>query len=1097
MSDKFFRISIEKLFNWILVEENDSKILGIYKDLFFVPRQDDPFRMQRYGRLLETPIGVAAGPQTQMAQNIIGSWLCGARYIELKTVQTLDEIHVNKPCIEMEDEGYNCEWSQELLVKDSFDEYLNAWVIIHVLKHKFGWNTDEPGFIFNMSVGYDFAGIQNPNVQWFFDKMANCETELNEKINALEAYYPRIREINIPAQLTDNITLSTMHGCPPNEIHKIGKYLIEERKLNTTIKLNPTLLGPEKLRNILNDQLLFDVNVPDEAFEHDLKYPDAIELINSLTESAKQVGVAFSLKLTNTLESLNQTRQLPGSEKMVYTSGRALHPISITLAAMLQSEFNGELDISFCAGVDAFNVADTLACDLKPITVCSDLLKPGGYLRLIQYLENLKKSFEVVKASSIEEFITNTAAGFGFAQSPVSVKKQGLANLVRYAGVVTDNLLYKKKSFPYKNIKTKRELTEYDCVHAPCMEACAVTQNVPDYMYYTSKGDFDSAYRVITDDNPVPNITGNVCDHLCQTKCTRMNYDNTLQIRGIKRFVSEIVKGKGKQVPKKSNGLKASVIGAGPSGLSCAYFLAMDGFAVDVYESKPFIGGMTSDSIPHFRLSEESIDSDFELVKSVGVNFHFDQKVTPELFASLQKDRDYIYIAIGAQKSKKLEIPGEEIQGVITQLDFLSLVRRKEPVKLGERVAVIGGGNSAIDTARTANRLIGDSGKVQVLYRRTINEMPADAEEIHFLLKEGIEIIQLVAPVSITTNNGKLDLECIKMELGAVDAGGRRRPVPVAGSEYILTFDNILTAIGQDVELDFIDGNSLKINSKTKETQITNVYAGGDAVRGADSLINAVGDGQRAAREIIDRVQSFGARKGEKTNSKVSPDELQKKLATRIFGANIAESELYTNKNFELVHTAMSTEEAMNEAERCLYCEDVCNICTTVCPNFANISFTVQPINIPVYTVENNSGGMTINITSTLNIRQEPQIINVRDFCNECGNCDSFCPTSGAPYKTKPKFHLTDESFANEDIGYQLRGETLCFKIDGKMELLTMSCDSFLYDSEAVSAVFSGDEFFLKEVKFKTVEIKEYEFKRAAEMLLLLKNLVKFPLFVS
>ena len=253
MSDKFFRISIEQLFNWILAEEKEGRIFGLYKELLFTPRKDDPFRMQRYGQLLETPIGVAAGPHTQLAHNIIASWLCGARYLELKTVQTLDEIEVKKPCIDMEDEGYNCEWSQELKVHDSFDEYLNAWILLHILKHKFGWDETEPGFIFNISVGYDLAGILNPNVQWFLDKMNNCKNELDEKIEKLIPLYPAIKEIKISPLLSDNVTLSTMHGCPPNEIEKIGKYLIEERKLHTAIKLNPTLLGPDKVRHILNE----------------------------------------------------------------------------------------------------------------------------------------------------------------------------------------------------------------------------------------------------------------------------------------------------------------------------------------------------------------------------------------------------------------------------------------------------------------------------------------------------------------------------------------------------------------------------------------------------------------------------------------------------------------------------------------------------------------------------------------------------------------------------------------------------------------------------------------------------------------------------
>ncbi len=273
MSDRFTCCPIDKLLRWILEEEKQGQIFGIRKELFFVPQSGDAFKMQRYGQILETPIGVAAGPHTQLSQNIISAWLTGARYLELKTVQTLDELDVTKPCIDMTDEGYNCEWSQELKLEQSFNEYLNAWIVLHILKDKFGWGEpNSRGFIFNMSVGYNLEGILNRNVQTFLDKMADCTAEKAAKVDTLAKIYPRVSDLEIPDRIADNITLSTMHGCPPDEVEKIGRYFVEKRKLHTTIKLNPTLLGPQKLRNILNDELDFDVEVPDLAFEHDLNY---------------------------------------------------------------------------------------------------------------------------------------------------------------------------------------------------------------------------------------------------------------------------------------------------------------------------------------------------------------------------------------------------------------------------------------------------------------------------------------------------------------------------------------------------------------------------------------------------------------------------------------------------------------------------------------------------------------------------------------------------------------------------------------------------------------------------------------------------------
>jgi len=364
MSDRFTTISLRQLLAQILKAEAKGRIFGIYRSQFFTPKADDIFKTAMFGQQLETPIGVAAGPHTQMAQNIITAWLCGARYIELKTVQTLDEIEVSKPCIDIQDEGYNCEWSQELKIKDSFQEYLKAWIVIHLLRHKFGLS-GELGTIFNMSVGYDMAGILKDNVQWFFNKMADCSAEKTALIEKIRDLYPAIDEIEIPDRISNNITLSTMHGCPPDEIEKIGKYLIEEKGLHTLIKLNPTLLGKEKIREILK-KLGYSTQVPDVAFEHDISYPAAVEVIKSLRKAAEKRGVIFGVKLTNTLEALNHKGIF--NDDAMYMSGKALHPISINVARKVRNDFP-ELPISFCAGVNAFNVADVLTCGLNPVTV--------------------------------------------------------------------------------------------------------------------------------------------------------------------------------------------------------------------------------------------------------------------------------------------------------------------------------------------------------------------------------------------------------------------------------------------------------------------------------------------------------------------------------------------------------------------------------------------------------------------------------------------------------------------------------------------------------------------------------------------------------
>lgn len=1070
MSDKLYIYPLDKLLNWILSDLENDKIFGITKSLFFTPSESAPFRFKRYSQLLETPIGVAAGPHTQLSHNIILSWLMGARYIELKTVQTLDELDVTKPCIEMVDEGYNCEWSQELKIHQSFDEYLNAWIIIHLLKDIFGWQSDEAGFIFNLSVGYNLEGIKKPNVQWFFDKMNNCSEELQLKVEQISKIYPRIKELKIPSRLSDNITLSTMHGCPPEEIESIVEYLITERKLHTAVKLNPTLLGKERLREILNINLGYETVVPDEAFEHDLKWDEAVSMIERLTVLAEKHGVEFGLKLTNTLESLNSTEFLPQKENMVYMSGRALHPISINLAAKLQKQFSGKLDISFSAGVDAFNVAETLACNLKPITVCSDLLKPGGYTRLAQYFTEMRKTFEENNAANIEQLVFSK-------NSELNIESASIKNLEGYAEQVLLNGRYKKENFKYESIKTKRELTTYDCIHAPCIETCAIGQDVPEYMYHTANNNFAKAFEVIEKTNPLPNITGMVCDHLCQSKCTRINYDSTLLIREIKRFVSEKKSANFTLSPKSTLGVKAAIVGAGPAGLSAAYFLALEGIEVYIYETKSFAGGMAADAIPVFRIKEESIKQDISNIESLGVKFYYDTKMDSERFASLQNDFDFIFIAVGAQKGKRLNIEGESLPGVYDQITFLADVLKGKNIYLGKNVAIIGGGLSAVDAARTANRLISKDGKVTVLYRRTKKEMPCGREEVDVMLEEGIEIIELAAPEKIIQSDEELKIQCYKMELAEKDSSGRRRPVKILGSEFSLNFDSVITAIGQDIELDFFPGKEVQINQSTLETQFKNIFAGGDAVRGADSLINAIADGQKVADKILRRIEKQ-LDLSIKPEKKLTDEEFQHKLALRVPGGKIPSISLDERHSFEMVHPTLTEEQAIAEADRCLYCNDVCNICVTVCPNLANVAIKTEPVEIKIPSVNDS-----------FVVQQSNQIINVGDFCNECGNCTTFCPTNGDPYKTKPKFYLTKESFDQEDNCYFMSGNTLSFKSNGKIKTLILDNSRFIYKSDFTNIEFDSKDYTVIKHDAELTESNNRNLSKAVEMIFLFENL--------
>ena len=1090
-TDRFTPLDAATLLRWMQHDLPNKQLFGIGRELFFIPKPDDPFRMERYGKVLETPLGVAAGPHTQLAQNILSAWLCGARYIELKTVQVLDELNVAKPCIDMADEGYNCEWSQELKLDQSFEEYLKAFVLLYVLRDMLNLPVEAdpgkgPGFIFNMSAGYNLEGIKSPAVQRFLDRMENAEEDVKRIKAELAQLYPAIEKMPIPARLSDNLTVSTMHGCPPDEVESIGRYFITERRYHTTIKLNPTLLGPERLRDILNTQLGYDVCVPDEAFGHDLKYNDGVAIIRNLAAAAETAGVAFGLKLTNTLETTNEKQNLPRSEGMVYMSGRSLHPISINLAERLQQEFDGKLDIAFSAGVDTFNVADTLACGLRPITMSSDILKPGGYGRLHQYLDTLRAEMRKAGAHTIAEWEKS--------RSPIA-GNPGFANLVSYAAAVLGKRSrYHKERFPYVSVKTERPLPRFDCAAAPCMSGCPAEQDIPRYLDAVARGDFELAWRVITATNPFPNIQGMACNHQCQSRCTRINYDKPLMIREVKRFVAEKMAEAASGVPAAQTGKRAAVIGAGPAGLSCARFLAAQGVEVHLYEEKPVLGGMAGDAIPAFRLTGDSLRRDIDTILELGVRLHKDTPVDAALFDTLAEENDAVYIAVGAQESLPLGIPGEDAAGVLDQLSFLSAVRRCEPTGIGSHAIVIGAGNSAMDCARAARRLVGEDGSVTIAYRRTRKEMPADIEEIEAALDEGVRIVELCAPEEVLADGGRVSgLRCRRMRLVPDPDGGRPRPVPT-DEAFTLDADTLIVSIGQRVKAGFLpDAMTLKADPHTSQTSLPNVFAGGDAVRGASTLINAVADGRHAAETILARL-GLSAQAATATPSderRPDLDGLRIRQATRVMGPALPERSPEDRLDFDPAIRTLTEEEAMDESRRCLQCDLVCNVCTTVCPNRANVALLSLPMPHPEQVAVRDGNGVRVETLSNRRLEQSYQIVNIADACNECGNCATFCPSAGAPYRDKPRIHLSRESFDNAPDGYRLASPArLEGKRGGKAFSLAAEKNGFVFESDALIAHLDGGTLCATKVTLND-DVKEAALSGAVEAVTLFRLLAR------
>jgi len=276
------------------------------------------------------------------------------------------------------------------------------------------------------------------------------------------------------------------------------------------------------------------------------------------------------------------------------------------------------------------------------------------------------------------------------------------------------------------------------------------------------------------------------------------------------------------------------------------------GFEVDVYETKGQPGGMVSAAIPAFRLTRDAFEKDIERIKKLGIKIHYNTKITKEKFEQLKSESNYVYLAVGAQLTRKFNIEGIKSKGVIDPLNFLFSVKNNDRIKLGQNIAIIGGGNTAMDAARTAYRLVGKEGKVTILYRRTKKEMPADREEIKAALSEGILIHELTLPIKVNSSNKQVhSLTCVKMKLEASDSSDRPIPIEIPNSEFTIEFDTVIPAIGLDMEFDFIDSKLLQSEPGIYETKISNVFIGGDALRGASTAINAIGDGRKAADIIL------------------------------------------------------------------------------------------------------------------------------------------------------------------------------------------------------------------------------------------------------
>ena len=869
MSEKMYPIPFDSLMNWVTSEYAQcGDVFGVHKHYHASGKS-----MPIFGERIETPFGPAAGPNSQLAQNIIAAYAAGARFFEVKTVQKMDGAElaacVPRPCILAADEGYNQEWSTELTVQQAQDEYIKAWCALKIMSKVYGFG-DPDGFVFNMSVGYDLDGIKGRKVNTYINNImdAGKTAQFKECKKVLTELFPEEKDFiaSISPNVSRSVTLSTLHGCPPQEIERIASYLLKEKHLHTFIKCNPTILGYKTARSIL-DSMGYDYIVFDEHhFNEDLQWEDAVPMFERLQKLADKQDLEFGLKLSNTFPVDTTRGELPNEE--MYMSGRSLFPLTIEMCNRISRQFGGKMRISFAGGADYFNCDKLFAVGIWPITVATTILKPGGYNRLHQMVEK------------VEDMPYRAFSG----NDPAAISDLAASAL--------HDFHHLKAIKPLPSRKKDEQVPLLDCFTAPCKGGCPIEQDIPEYLELCRKGLYGPALKLITEKNALPFITGTICAHRCQGKCSRNFYEESVHIR----------------------------------------------------ETKP------APSV--------------EQLKKMGYT--------------------HILMATGAWKPGKLDIEGN-VQGVI---EWMKRMKKQVKPCLSGNIVVVGAGNTAMDAARVAKRM---GAHATILYRRTKKFMPADEHELQLTIADGVEFVELAAPVK--QSRGKL--LCDKMILGEPDESGRRSPVK-SGEQFTIPCDMVISAVGEQVDADLMAANGIEMERKGPafETNVPGVYCAGDAHRGPATVVEGIADAARFAEIVIGHPHIYDI-----------PAE-----------ADVTEFDAQAKKGI----LSMASK-CVCDGERCLQCSTVCENCVDSCPNRANVVIKMAD--------------------------GSHQIVHVDKMCNECGNCTQFCPYASEPCHDKfTLFDTREDMDESENYGVLFEDDDMVRLRyeDGVKEYDLASCDNDL-----------------------------------------------------
>jgi putative selenate reductase len=754
--------------------KNTGSVFGIRKEKFFRPSSCN---FDFFGEKTSVPIGVSAGPHTQLAQNILSCFLAGARHINLKTVQTMDgeELRkaIAKPSINAVEEGYNVEWSTELTVLQAMEEYIKAWFLCHIFAVEFEIS-EKADVIFSTSAGYSLEAIRSEKIDSFIEGMKdakntaiwqNCYEQTASVMSSFNHFTKADLEAISP-NISNKIIVSTFYNCPKDETEKIVIYFLGQKNLHTYIKCNPTLLGYETCRSILDDMGYDHITFTDHFFKTDLQFNDAVKLLRHMKALAAKIQLGFGVKLTNTLPVDINRNELPGSR--MYLSGRALFPLTLHTVKKITEAFHGEMPISFSGGADFFNYREILETGIRPVTMVTNLLKTGGIEKLNQ-LAIASENIEPVKGINIKAL-----------NSLCDSKQERYKKINRRTG------------------KVFSKLPVFDCAKAPCVCGCPLHIKIPDFLSLAADEQYGEAFKILVNDNPAPSITANICDRECQKNCTRFDYEDPLQTGNIELLTVKNAQDDYIQsiTASQINVRKpAAVIGAGPAGIASAVFLRRNGVAVTVYEKGELPFGAIQNLVPSFDIPTEAILRDYQIAVKTGVEFIFN---VPHNFSisELKKKHRFIVIATGALKAA--DVDTEQFSGNQLRLDGkLPFTNNNMESSIPD---VYVAGSCRTGSLKTVNAIVdGKIAAFDILKKLKITaDFSIDVCESHIKTEINLQNKGIICTAKDDNTEAQRCLSCNIVCENCVDVCPNRANISVTadGKNQIIHIDNMCNSCG-------------------------------------------------------------------------------------------------------------------------------------------------------------------------------------------------------------------------------------------------------------------------------------------------------------